>query len=165
MSDAVAQPAANNTAVVVRPAVEADAPAIAAMQIAMAKETEGLELDPATVERGVRTPFHRPQLGRYYVATIDGNVVGCLLITFEWSDWRAGTIFWIQSVFTLSEFRRCGVFSALYAHVHEAAAADPECCGMRLYVENENTRAQATYERLGMKAEHYTMMKWMKGSF
>jgi ribosomal protein S18 acetylase RimI-like enzyme len=170
-------------AISVRDARADEAARIANMQVRMALETEGLQLEPDTIAKGVQAPFDRPHLGRYFIAEIeatdqqvDGDdnseprqrkaaVAGSLLITYEWSDWRNGTVFWIQSVFVEPEFRRRGVFKALFAHVQHLAQLDPECSGVRLYVENENERARATYEAMGMEAEHYTMMKTMKGNF
>lgn len=140
----------------IRPATVADIPALCAWNAAMARETEGLELDPAVLERGVRGVFEQPQRGRYLVAERAGIALGGLLITLEWSDWRNGDYWWIQSVYVLPEARGDGVFRALYAEVERHARA-AGAASLRLYVETENRRAQSTYERLGMRPCHYAM--------
>jgi GNAT superfamily N-acetyltransferase len=100
--------------------------------------------------------FERPQRGFYLVAECDGVASGCLLVTYEWSDWRCGDFWWIQSVYVTPPARRRGVFRALYADVERRAHA-AGAVGLRLYVETGNGRAQATYERLGMQRCHYHM--------
>lgn len=140
----------------IRPATVADAPALCAWNAAMARETEHLELDAAVLARGVRAVFEQPQRGFYLVAERDGEAVGSLLVTFEWSDWRNGDYWWIQSVYVVPGARRDGVFRALYAEVERRARA-AKAASLRLYVETENSRAQATYERLGMRRCHYAM--------
>src|SRR5437773_10518567 len=119
-------------AVHVRSARPADAPIIADFNIRMAEETEGLVLKELVINTGVRAVFTDPSRGEYFVAEIDGRVVGCLMITHEWSDWRNGDIWWIQSVFVHADFRRRGVFSALYQHAANAARA-AKAVGARLY--------------------------------
>jgi GNAT superfamily N-acetyltransferase len=146
----------------VRPANPPDAAAVAEFQVLMARETEGMHLNPPTVARGVQAVFDDPAKGAYYVAHDRGRVVGCLLITHEWSDWRGGTIWWIQSVYVIPEARRRGVFAALYAHVRTLVADDPALLGLRLYVDKRNARAQKVYEALGMNGEHYQVFEWMK---
>ena len=140
----------------IRPAVPADLPALCAWNAAMARETEGLELDAAVLARGVRAVFEQPQRGFYLVAERDGAAVGGLLVTFEWSDWRCGDYWWIQSVYVAPAARRGGVFRALHAEVARRARA-AGAARLRLYVEIDNRRAQATYERLGMRRCHYAM--------
>jgi GNAT superfamily N-acetyltransferase len=151
-----------NAAVVYRPAVAADAAAIAGFQIAMARETESLELNAATVDKGVRAVFETPSRGQYFVAEDAGRVIGSLLITYEWSDWRNGTIWWIQSVYVEPSHRGSGVFKGLYNHVRERVQNDPSLMGLRLYVEQNNTRAQEVYRKLGMRGDHYSCFEWMK---
>ena len=140
----------------IRLATLADVPALCAWNAAMARETEGLELDADVLERGVRGVFAQPQRGFYLVAERAGEAVGGLLVTFEWSDWRNGDFWWIQSVYVVPQARRDGVFRALYAEVERRARA-AKAASLRLYVETENARAQATYERLGMRCCHYAM--------
>lgn len=144
--------------ITVRVAGPWDARTIAEFNVAMARETESLELEPATVLRGVEHGIADPANGRYYVATRGQEVVGCLLVTHEWSDWRNGRLWWIQSVYVTPDHRRTGVFRGLYDHVRaEAIAAG--VIGLRLYVEQENQRAQETYHNLGMSLTHYRIME------
>ena len=149
----------------VRPARPEDAATIASFQILMARETEGLELDPATVDRGVRAVFDDPAKGSYWVAEPAGpagRVIASLLTTPEWSDWRAATVLWIQSVYVLPEQRGRGVYRALYEHLRREVESSPALAGIRLYVDRRNTAAQRVYERLGMTREHYEMFEWLK---
>ena len=142
-----------------REARRSDANVIANHNTAMAEETEAKLLDPAIVGPGVEALFDDSSLGRYWVAESDGQVVGQIMVTYEWSDWRNGLIWWIQSVYVRPESRRQGVFSALYRHVESLAAAAPGVIGLRLYVENNNLRAQQTYEALGMVTPGYLVME------
>ena len=139
-----------------------DAPAIAAFQIAMAKETEALDLEGPVTLRGVRAVFEAPSKGHYYVAEEGGRLVGCLLIIPEWSDWRCGTVWWIHSVYVVPEARGRGVYSAMYEEIKRQVETAPELRGLRLYVERRNTAAQNVYEKLGMTREHYYMYEWLK---
>src|SRR5262245_45421342 len=130
----------------IRPATAADLDAIVSANLKLAEETERLQLDEPTLRGGVRALLESRQPGRYWVAEQDGRFAGQLLITFEWSDWRNRTIWWIQSVFILPEARRDGVFRALYDHVRREAVASG-ACGVRLYVDTTNTRAQEVYRK------------------
>ncbi len=141
----------------VRPATRADIPLLAAFNAAMAWETERKRLDPERLARGIAGPFEQPGRGRYFVAELGGVVVGSLLVTYEWSDWRNGDWWWIQSVYVAETARRLGVFRALYAEVESQARATAGVVGLRLYVERENQRAQDTYRALGMEHCHYHM--------
>ena len=123
----------------------------------LARETEDHELDPATVRRGLSRLFDNPAAGFYTVAEQEGRVVGCLLITFEWSDWRDGWLWWIQSVYVEAAARRGGVFRRLFEHVREKAETDGDVRGLRLYVERGNDRAQATYASMGLEEAPYKM--------
>jgi GNAT superfamily N-acetyltransferase len=143
----------------IRPALPADADFLAHGNAAMALETEHKCLDPAVVGAGVRAALSDAAKGRYFVAERDGVPVGQLMITCEWSDWRNGTFWWIQSVYVLPEARRAGVFRALYRHLEQIAADDATICGIRLYVERENSRAQATYTHCGMGDAGYVIME------
>jgi ribosomal protein S18 acetylase RimI-like enzyme len=125
----------------------------------LADESEGKQLDRDTVVAGVTSLFETKARGRYFVAEIDGQIVGQLLITFEWSDWRNGLFWWIQSVYVVAEHRRAGIFSSLYRTISENAKLDPQVCGIRLYVEKENTRARDTYLALGMSETGYQVME------
>ena len=138
-----------------------DTDAIAAFNNAMAEETEGLSLDPHRIGPGVERVLADRSLGRYWVAEADGRIVGQIMVTYEWSDWRNGLIWWVQSVYVVPEFRRRGVFSALYRHVESLAAAEDHVCGVRLYVEADNRRARQTYAAMGMTETGYRIMETM----
>lgn len=146
----------------IRPALPDDVPAIIDFQVRMARETEGMELDLPTVTRGVQAVFDDPAKGRYWVAESAGRVVGSLLTTYEWSDWRNGTVMWIQSVYVPLELRRNGIYRRLYEHLRERVLATPGLVGLRLYVDRRNAAAQGVYERLGMSREHYELFEWLK---
>ena len=148
----------------IRQANLSDSIPIVEFQLAMALETEQLELDEPTVVKGVAAVMADASKGIYYVAEVNGQVVGSLLTTFEWSDWRNCTVLWIQSVYVQPEFRKRSVFSALYKHIMTMVAANTELRGIRLYADKTNTSAHDVYEHLGMSAEHYQMFEWMKGS-
>ena len=122
----------------------------------MAWETEQKRLDAERLGRGIAGVFAQPQRGFYLIAERDGAAVGSLMVTYEWSDWRSGDFWWIQSVYVTPEARRHGVFRALYAEVEQRAQAGG-AVGLRLYVETENQSAQATYADLGMQRCHYWM--------
>ena len=134
-----------------------DAATIAVYMIRLAWETEEYRLNPCAVERGVRAALLDENKGVYFVATVGGSVVGCLMITREWSDWRDGWILWIQSVYVHQEFRRKGIFAALYEHVRQYAR-DEQALSIRLYVDTENASAQEAYLKLGMKLSNYRVM-------
>ncbi|MFN7918774.1 MAG: GNAT family N-acetyltransferase [Bryobacteraceae bacterium] len=142
-----------------RSATAADIAIIAAFNRAMALETESLELDPERVEAGVRALFEGRGAGFYLLAEADGEVAGQLMVTYEWSDWRNGNFWWIQSVYVAPEHRLRGVFRALYAEVEKRAREAGNVCGIRLYVEHENHRAQRTYAMLGMRTTAYKIME------
>ena len=143
----------------IRAATPADIETIASFNEAMATETEGKTLDPATIRAGVRGLFARPDLGFYVVAEDGGRIVGQLMITYEWSDWRDGVFWWIQSVYVRPEVRGKGVYRALHEHVRAMAKAAGGVCGFRLYVEKENAAAQETYRRLGMHETPYVLFE------
>ncbi len=132
---------------------------IAAFNAAMALETEQRALDATTLRAGVEAVFAESVHGFYRVVEVAGEVVACCLVTYEWSDWRNGRWWWLQSVYVLPEHRGRGLFSALYRQLHAEAAATPGVCGLRLYVEEHNTRAQRVYAALGMRAEPYRMLQ------
>ncbi len=150
------------TPVHIRPACAADIDTIVQFQLAMAQETEGVKLDPPTVRLGVRGVFDVPSRGAYIIAECEGQVAGGLLTIPEWSDWRNGMVIWIHSVYIRPEFRRRGVFAALYEHLKKMVLSDVTLCCLRLYVDKRNQCAQRTYEALGMDGEHYQMYEWMK---
>ena len=146
-------------AILIRDACAADVATISAFNSRMAEETEGRPLDPAIITAGVAAVVNDTGKGRYWVAEIDGKIVGQIMITWEWSDWRNGSMWWIQSVYVVPEYRRQGVFAGLYRHVESLARASEESCGLRLYVEKDNERAQQTYLALGMNLPGYQVME------
>ncbi len=141
----------------IRPARALDIATLVDFNIGMARETEGKELSRQIVTAGVTSLLNRPADGFYVVAENDPAVLGALMVTFEWSDWRSGFFWWIQSVFVRPEFRRRGVFKRLYRHVRTLAKDRPDVCGLRLYVEGDNESARQTYESLGMRMTPYRM--------
>jgi RimJ/RimL family protein N-acetyltransferase len=146
----------------VRPAEPGDAAVIVDFQLRMARETETLELDRDILTRGVAAVFADPGKGAYWIAERGGRAAGCLLTTFEWSDWRNGIVLWVQSVYVIPEERGQGVYRALYERVKRQVDESPGLKGIRLYVEKRNAAAQRVYERLGMTREHYDLFEWLK---
>ena len=138
-----------------------DVDAIAQFNIAMANETEDLTLDPSTVQAGVRGVLNANDRGFYLVARAQGKPVGSLMITYEWSDWRNGNLWWIQSVYVAPSSRGQGIFRALYEDVVSLAHGAPDVRGIRLYVEKDNLNAQAVYQRLGMSETAYRVFETM----
>ena len=146
------------TDVSIRQATPADAETIARFNERLAVESEGHHLDPATIRAGVASALADETRALYFVAEINGQVVGQTLVTFEWSDWRNGFLWWLGSVYVLPEFRRRGIFRAL-ARAVEGAARQAGSVGLRLYVRHENVRAQKTYVKLGWTDAHYRVME------
>ena len=128
----------------------------------MALETEDLRLNKATLTEGVHAAFHDVSKGQYFVAEFDGKVVGSFLITYEWSDWRNGTVMWMQSVYVEKKYRKIGVFKKMYNHLKGLVDKDDRLKGIRLYVDKSNKAAQNVYERMDMENHHYEMFEWMK---
>lgn len=146
---------------IIRQAKITDAENIIAFQLAMAKETEQLELNHEILRKGVQAVFNDSAKGIYYVAENNNEILGSLLTTFEWSDWRNGNIIWIQSVYIKPEHRGKKIFSQMYNYIIELANSDENIKGVRLYVDNTNVNAQKVYESLGMNGEHYKLYEWM----
>jgi len=147
--------------ITIRKAISEDAAVIIDFQQKMAWETEKITLASGIITEGVNAVFANPALGQYWVATEGDILIASLLITCEWSDWRNANIWWFQSVFVLPEYRRRGIFRSIYSHIKDEADKRG-VAGLRLYVETNNSRAQKTYEALGMISDHYTMYEWMK---
>lgn len=143
----------------VEPATPADHAFIVHANHAMALETEARELHLPTLQAGVAAALEDPRRGRYFVARETGIAVGTLLLTYEWSDWRNGEFWWIQSVYVEPPARGTGVFRALYAHVLAAAQTTPGICGLRLYVDHDNAAARQTYTKVGMKDAGYSVFE------
>ena len=146
----------------IRRATDGDLETIVDFNARLAEESEGLLLDRATLRNGVQGVLSHTARGSYYVA-YDGGIVGQMMHTREWSDWRNGDIWWIQSVYVHPDHRRRGVCRSLYAHLKGLAAADPDVVGLRLYVERGNAAAQATYAGLGMQHAGYLVMQELLG--
>ena len=142
----------------IRRATPADAEVIARYNAALAWESEQKTLDAAVLLRGVRSVLADPAKGFYTLAERGGEPVGQAMVTFEWSDWRDGWYWWVQSVYVREDARRGGVFRALFEYIQAQAMADPTVIGLRLYVERDNHRAQQTYRTLGMSEEPYFLM-------
>jgi len=145
--------------ITIRRAEREDAEFLVRGNASLALETEGLSLDLDRLRDGVHGVFDAPERGFYLIAESGGARLGQLLITYEWSDWRNGVFWWVQSVYVVEAARKRGVFAALYRHAREMARAQGGVCGIRLYVENHNERAMAAYERVGMKRTIYQMFE------
>jgi ribosomal protein S18 acetylase RimI-like enzyme len=143
----------------IRLAESGDKATIVAANLALARETEDKTLDEAAVSGGVDALLTDASLGRYYLAERDGRIVGQLGLTWEWSDWRNGLFWWIQSVYVAREARGSGIFRALYEFVAGAARDERNVAGLRLYVDKNNERAANVYRRLGMRVTHYDMLE------
>jgi GNAT superfamily N-acetyltransferase len=141
-----------------------DSGLLAAHNCAMALETENKTLDPEVAILGVEGLFERPQFGFYLVAEEDSTAAATLMVTYEWSDWRNGLIWWIQSVYVKPEYRRKGIYRAMYSQLKAMAdASKVPVCGFRLYAETDNTNAHATYKECGMEVCEYLMFEQMLG--
>ena len=163
------------TAVRIRAARPSDAEVIAAFNRRLASESEGRDLDPDTLLRGVRMLLSDPTHGQYWVAEApgehggggdggDAEPVGQCLVTTEWSDWTNGRYWWFQSVYVVPEWRGRGVFRALWDHVESSAREEGDVASLRLYVERDNASARAIYEKLGMDETGYLVYeKWLTG--
>lgn len=144
----------------IRLARQEDIPVLIRFNQAMAKETEDKNLSYDIIENGVKAVFKDPNKGFYVVAENDTKqILGCLMITFEWSDWRNAWFWWIQSVYVAPEYRRHGVYRKLYEFIEEKARSESNICGFRLYVDTNNKVAQKVYEKLGMKQSNYLMFE------
>jgi ribosomal protein S18 acetylase RimI-like enzyme len=149
-------------AIRIRPATAGDAPVLVDFAAAMALETERKVLLRDVISTGVHHLLAHPGMGFYVIAESEGEVAGSLMVTTEWSDWRNGNFWWVQSVYVRPEFRRRGVYRELYRYLQKRAAEDPTVCGFRLYVERNNVRAQETYRAAGMEPTHYILFEELK---
>jgi GNAT superfamily N-acetyltransferase len=136
-----------------------DAAVVAEFNIRLAAETEDLHLEPECVQAGVEALLKDPAKGIYFLAEVDGAVVGQVMITYEWSDWRNGNLWWLQSVYVKNEFRGRGVFRRLFEHIESLARARQDVPALRLYMHSENSRARRSYEKLGMKQTQYEVFE------
>jgi len=146
----------------IRRAVQSDSKALAEFNTNMARETEGIELIPSVIGSGVKVMIENPQMGFYLVVEDEGKIQASLMVTTEWSDWRNGLFWWIQSVYVNQQYRRQGLYRKLYEHVKSLAEAENHVCGFRLYVEHDNHIAQKTYRPLGMDETSYKMYEELK---
>jgi ribosomal protein S18 acetylase RimI-like enzyme len=146
----------------IRRATPADHAVIVEFNSALALETEGKALIPEVISAGVAAILANENRGFYIIAERAGERIGTLMITTEWSDWRNGMFWWVESVYVPPQARGQGVYRAMYDHVRNVAAHDPGVCGFRLYVERDNVRAQKTYESLGMSKTHYNIYEELK---
>lgn len=146
----------------IRKAILSDSEFIQNAQLAMALETENMKLDPEIVKMGVSNVFSDPSKGLYWAAEFEGKVVGCLLVTLEWSDWRNGWMWWIQSVYVVPEFRGKKVYKEMYLYLQKFVTESKDIRGLRLYVDKTNEKAVQVYNKLGMNGEHYHLFEWMK---
>jgi GNAT superfamily N-acetyltransferase len=146
----------------IRPGLLFDIDIIADYQTKMAAETENMKLDPPIVTLGVTAVMDDPSRGKYWLAEVDGDVVGCLLTVPEWSDWRNGSVLWIHSVYVKPKFRNQGIYKALYHHLKQMVKESEDLRGLRLYVDKSNVTAKKVYENLGMSPDHYELFEWMK---
>ena len=143
--------------ITIRAASESDTAVIAEFNLLMAKETEDKTLSVERVRDGVKSILSDPSKGVYLLAEENAQIVGQLMITYEWSDWRNGNFWWIQSVYVRRPDRGKGVFRSLFEHVKRLAKGRKDVCGLRLYVEQHNKKARRTYEKLGMKKTDYRL--------
>ena len=148
-----------NPEIVVRQATLDDSMILSQFNMSMAEETEGRQLDQTTVNAGVKQLFRDSRQGFYLMAEVGGSARGSLMITYEWSDWRNGLFWWIQSVYVVPAARRSGVFTALYQYVKKMAQDDNAACGLRLYMEKDNLPARAVYMAMGMDTTPYQVFE------
>lgn len=135
---------------------------IVKFQISMAMETEGVCLNAAIVLEGVKQVILDPAKGHYYVAIDDSAVLGCFMITYEWSDWRNSWVWWLQSLYIPSAYRNRHIFTQMFQYIKNQIIEDNDVCGLRLYVDKTNLSAIEIYEHMGMSGDHYQTFEWMK---
>ena len=148
--------------ITIRKATIADIPFLVAFQQKLAQETENVTLDNAVLHKGMQAMFDDPSKGFYNVVEDNGVVIGCHMITYEWSDWRNGLVWWLQSVYVIESYRKQGIFKLMYENIVRIIRNDSSLIGLRLYVDKTNARAMKVYESMGMNGEHYTVYEWMK---
>ena len=146
----------------VRPAKLEDSTSIIDFQVKMAWETEAIRLDRKTIEAGVTSVFKNPEKATYYVGVSNDQVVSSMMITTEWSDWRNKTVWWLQSVYVLPDFRGQGMFRQMFNYINKLIDQKPEVAGLRLYVDASNKNALKTYAAVGMDVDHYQVCEKME---
>jgi ribosomal protein S18 acetylase RimI-like enzyme len=128
----------------------------------LAYESEEVTLDSSTLRKGMEAMFADPGKGLYYIASDGDEVVGCHMITYEWSDWKNGMVWWLQSVYVKESHRKKGIFKMMYDNVISMIKKDPNLIALRLYVDKSNERAMKVYSAMGMDGSHYTVYEWIK---
>ena len=128
----------------------------------LAFESEGVTLEATTLRKGMEAMFADPGKGFYYIASDGDEIVGCHSITYEWSDWRNGMAWWLQSVYVRESHRKKGVFKVMYDNVISMIKKDPNLIALRLYVDKSNESAMKVYASMGMDGSHYTVYEWTK---
>lgn len=146
----------------VRKATLQDMETISDFQVRMALETENLQLDKDILNAGISAVLNDSGKGFYFVVETNDEVIGSLLVTFEWSDWRNGQVYWIHSVYVKPEHRKKGAFKLLYNHIKSLVETDDSLKGIRLYAETANIHAHKVYKSPGMNNEHYQLFEWLK---
>jgi ribosomal protein S18 acetylase RimI-like enzyme len=147
----------------IRKSTVKDIPILAEFQQLLAAETENVKLDAAIVQKGLQALFDDPSKGVYYIAESEKEIIGCHLITYEWSDWKNGMVWWLQSVYVKAAYRKRGVFRFMYDNLVTQIRQEKGIIGLRLYVDKSNVKAQEVYRSIGMNGDHYTVFEWMKG--
>src|SRR5438105_7288001 len=147
---------------ITREATIQDIPFLIDFQLKMALETENITLEISELTQGIHKLFKDPTKGKYYVAVENSEPVGCLMTTYEWSDWRNATVLWIQSVYVEKAFRGKSVYKTMYEHIRKMVEGNADLTGIRLYVDKTNHAAQKVYQALEMNGEHYTVFEWIK---
>lgn len=147
---------------IIRKALLEDLEILVDFQYKMALESENLELDRFVLTEGVKNAVTDHTKASVYVAEENGVIIGSLMITLEWSDWRNGWVWWIQSLYVIPEMREKGVFKQMYSYLQDVVREREDVKGIRLYVDQSNFRAQKVYQAIGMSGEHYTTYEWLK---
>jgi GNAT superfamily N-acetyltransferase len=146
----------------IRKAIDNDLQVIVNFQLKMAWETEQIKLDESVLKKGVESLLRNPERGYYWVVEENKVPVACMLILYEWSDWRNGNVLWVHSLYVAESHRRKGVFKMLYSRLKDMVSNHPSWKGIRLYVEKSNHFAKKAYEEVGLKSDHYEMFEWLK---
>ena len=146
----------------IRNATRTDIPHIVRFNAAMALETENIVLETDILTSGVTALMKDPEKGFYIVAETESEIRACLLITYEWSDWRNGLFWWIQSVYVEKQYRKAGLFKLMYNHIRDLIDKKQTIVGLRLYVDQENVNAQKVYESMGMSKTNYQLYEFEK---
>jgi ribosomal protein S18 acetylase RimI-like enzyme len=148
--------------ITIRKSIASDIPILVDFQQKLALETESVSLDPQILKKGMQALFDDPSKGFYNVVEESGIVIGCHMVTYEWSDWRNGMVLWLQSVYVTESYRKKGIFKMMYDNILRIISEDASLIGLRLYVDKTNERAMKVYQSLGMNGDHYTVYEWMK---